>query len=850
MVASIPDLQYAARLCLWGALMLGLVQAAKSGEETPARDAALPPLRALQVEPARVELRGANRQQQLLVTALTEDGRRIDVTRAVRIEVADGKVARSDGSLVVGLADGETHLIVQVANRTHQFPLAVSQFSVYPPVHFEHDIIPLLSKLGCNSGGCHGKASGQNGFKLSVFGFDPAADYNALAKEARGRRVFPASPERSLLLQKALAEVPHGGGRRLEPGSHEHELLLQWIGQGLPLGAADAPRLSGMRVSPEVRVVGFGGQQQILATAEFSDGSLRDVTSAAQYVSNAPLVADVSPAGLVQVGRSPGEAAITVHYMGQVAAVRVLIPRPESPQPYPAMPANNRIDELVGAKLKEMGIVPSGLADDAAFLRRVYLDTIGTLPSSDEVRAFLASNDEASQTSRRLQRIDLVLAREEYADLWALKWADILLVDRQKLGDRGAYELHRWLRQQLAANRPYDAWVRELLTASGNSGQHGPVNFYRALRTPDELVRAVSQAFLGIRLECAKCHHHPFERWSQDDFYGLAGFFNGLERKPVEAGRELVFHAGPRETKIPVFERVVPLHVLDGPPLSLAGTDPREHLAQWLTGHVGQPSRLSKDKRDAYPTSESTEANPWFARLLANRLWKHFFGRGLVDPEDDLRSTNPATNEPLLAYLTEQVVAARFDIKAVMRQILASRTYQLSSVPNATNRDDEQNFSRYYAKRLPAEVLLDAISQVTGVPESFPGRPPGTRAIELWDNRLPSYFLEIFGRPARNSPCECGRSSEPTMSQALHLMNAPEVERKVAHAEGRLARLAQSSASQSQIVEELCLAALGRMPNEKERKVATELFRGESRQAAAEDFLWTLLNAYDFLFVQ
>jgi Protein of unknown function (DUF1549)/Protein of unknown function (DUF1553) len=780
-------------------------------------------IRALHVEPAKIELRGANRQQQVLVTGETSTGRLVDVTDLAEYAIADHAVADSSGSLVAGVKDGVTRLTVRVQDQVGEVPVVVAGFEDYPPVHFANDVVPLLSKLGCNSGGCHGKATGQNGFKLSVFGFDPAADYSALVRESRGRRVFPASPERSLVLRKASGEVPHGGGSRAERGSREHELLLEWLKQGMPVGQADAPRLIGMKVSPAARIVDFSGQQQILATAEYSDGSLRDVTSAALYVSNAPLVAEASPAGQVTVGRVPGEAAITVNYMGQVAAVRILVPRPASTQPYPALVAHNRIDELVGVKLRDMGIVPSELADDATFLRRVYLDTLGTLPTIAEAREFLAD----TSASKRQALIERLLAREEFADFWALKWADILLVDRKALGDRGAFELHRWLKQQLATNRPYDAWVRELLTASGNSGQHGPVNFYRALKTPEELTRAVSQAFLGIRMECAQCHHHPFERWSQDDFYGLAGFFNGLERKPLEAGRELVYHAGWRETKVPVFNRVVATHVLDGPPLDLTSGDPRERLAQWLT----EPN------------------NPWFARLLANRLWKQFFNRGIVEPEDDLRSTNPATNEPLLAYLTQEVVSSGFDVRAVTRQILASRTYQTSSLPNATNRDDEQNFSRYYVKRLPAEVLLDAVSEVTGVAETFVGFPRGTRAIELWDNRLPSYFLEIFGRPARTSPCECGRSSDPTMSQALHLMNAPEVGQKISDSTGRAARLVQRGARQAEITEELCLAALARPPSAKERHVANELFADSSPRQAAEDFLWTLLNSYDFLFI-
>ena len=692
------------------------------------------------------------------------------------------------------------------------------------PVHFANDIVPLLSKYGCNNGGCHGKASGQNGFKLSVFGFDPAADFNSLVKEGRGRRVFAAAPEASLLLQKATGRTAHGGGRRIAPASPDYALLLAWLQQGTPIGSADAPRAVALRVSPSERILGLKSEQQIQTTAVFSDGSLRDVTAAASYTSNAGQVAEVAPGGRVRTGNLPGEAAVTVHYMGLVAAARFQVPRPDAPNPYPAIPVNNANDGLVWAKLRTMGILPSDLADDATFFRRLHLDAIGTLPKPEEVRFFLADQD----PKKREKAIDRILDRPEYASYWGLKWADVLLVNRDKLGDRGAFEMHRWLVAQLAKNRPYDEWARELIAATGSSHRTGPVNFYRAAPTPEEAARAVSQAFLGVRLECAQCHHHPFEKWGQDDFYGLAAFFDGMQRKKVTGDEDLVFHTGSGGgMKITGTERVVRARPPGGPALLAGFTgDPRPMLAEWVTA----------------------PDNPYFARLAANRLWKHYFGRGLVEPEDDLRSTNPATNEPLLDHLTKSLVESRFDLKAVHKLILNSRVYQLSGVPNATNADDEQFASHRLVRRLPAEVLLDAISEVSGVPEAFPGRPNGTRAIDLWDNRAPSYFLDIFGRSERLSPCECGRTSEPTMAQVLHLMNAPEVEAKLAGASGRVARLIAAKKSEAEIVEELCLAALGRPPGEKERRAARKLFAAAPPRDAAQDFLWALLNSHEFLF--
>ncbi len=807
-------------------LLGGLANVASAGADPP-KTAVAPSVvfQSLTVEPSPILLDGSNRRQQLVITGRTVAGDLLDVTHSCELNSANSAVAVVRGSVVEAQGDGAAEIRVRAGQATVNIPVRVRAAASFPPVHFGNDVAPLFSKLGCNSGGCHGKASGQNSFKLSVFGFDPEADYNALVKEARGRRIFPAAPASSLLLLKPTGSIAHGGGRRLEAGSADYAVLHEWLKQGTPLGNASAPRVVGLRVSPAERVLGLKADQQILATAVFSDGSLRDVTAAAGYTSNAAQVAEVDGQGRVRTGSVPGDVAITVNYMGQVAAVRFQVPRPGAPSPYPQLPVNNKIDEFVWAKLKTMGIVPSELASDAVFLRRAFLDALGTLPRPDEVRAFLADPDPA----KRAKWIDKILDRPEYADYYALRWADVLLVNRDKLGDRGAFEMHRWLRTQLARNRPYDQWVRELLTASGSSFKSGPVNFYRAAASTEEVTRAVSQAFLGIRLECAQCHHHPFEKWSQDDFYGLAGFFNGMQRKKVAGEEELIFHPGYRALPIPSSNRIVPARPPDGPPLTeTADTDPRHRLADWMT------------KPD----------NPWFARLAVNRLWKHYLGRGLVEPEDDLRSTNPATNEPLLDYLAKTLVAQRYDLKAVTRLILNARVYQLSSVPNATNQDDEQHYSHYRVKRLPAEVLLDALSAVTESPESFPGRPRGTRAIDLWDNRVPSYFLDIFGRSERLSPCACGQSSEPTMAQCLHLMNAPEMERKIADPTGRVARLLQEKASEDIIVEELCLAALGRPPGEPERRAARNLFRAGPPREAAQDFLWALLNSYDFLFVK
>ena len=791
----------------------------------PAATAALPrEARSIRVTPNPISLGGSNRLQQLQVTATGPDGRQFDVTHHATLRIGDSNTAVLEGTTLRGVADGDTQLNVLYGNHAVTLKVAVSDQGTFPPVHFKNDIMPILSKLGCNSGGCHGKQSGQNGFKLSVFGFDPRADYNALVKEARGRRVSLAAPGGSLLVAKTSNTVAHGGGARTTSGSADHQLLSGWVAQGAPWGDDGAAQVTSVRVSPSQRILHTSSDQQLLVTAVYSDGSTRDVTSAAEYTSNATLVADIEDAGHVHTGNVPGEAAITINYMGHVVAARITVPRNEVRADYPKPDSNNRIDELVWTKLKRMGILPSSTATDSVFLRRLHLDTLGTLPSPDEVRAF----ESDKRSDRRERAIQDVLARPQLADYWAQKWGDVLLADREALGERGAYEFHRWLRTQLLTNRPYDQWVRELLTATGNSGRYGPVNFFRAARTPIDLTRSVSQAFLGIRMDCAQCHHHPFEKWGQDDFYGMAGFFKGLKHTPLGPGRELVYHGGYQPTRIPLVNQLV----LPRPPGGIGienfgESDPRVKLAEWVT----RPD------------------NPYFSRLVANRIWKQFLGRGLVEPEDDFRSTNPPTNPALLDHLAETLVANRFDLKKLMHHILSSRVYQLSSVPNPTNAQDQQSYSHHLVKRLPAAVLLDAISEVTGTPETFIGMPRGTRAIQLWDNRLPSYFLDTFGRSERESPCECGSSTEPTMAQTLHLMNAPEIDTKITAPGSRIDRMISRKATPRQIVDELCLAALGRPPRPREIRAAEKLFASGPPRQAAEDFLWALLNSYDFLFV-
>jgi hypothetical protein len=692
------------------------------------------------------------------------------------------------------------------------------------PFHFENDIIPILTKFRCNSSGCHGKAEGQNGFKLSVFGFDPAADYAALTQESRGRRVFPAAPEHSLLLQKISGQVAHGGGLRIRRGTPEYELLRDWIAAGMPFGDPASPRVVSIRVEPRERLLGMKARQQLRVIARYTDGRELDVTHHARFQSNSDGLATVSEEGLVTTGETPGEVAIMAAYMGAVDVFKVLIPRHGSVEPYPSVPANNFIDPLVFDKLRKLNIAPSEAADDAEYLRRVYLDILGTLPAAAEARRFLADR----RPDRRARLVDDLLGRSEFTDYWALKWADLLRVDRQALGHKDAYAYYKWIRDSLAANKPLDQFAREIITAEGPLAAVGPANFYKVVSKPGAAASTLSQVFLGVRLACAECHHHPFDRWSQADYFGMQAFFTQVNLKNTPSGPLMMVGDSP-PTKHPRTGATILAHALGTVPASATPPgDRRRLLAEWLT---------SPD-------------NPWFARNLANRTWAHFLGRGLVEPVDDVRATNPPTNPELLDALARHLVAAHYDLRDLIRTITASRVYQLSSRPNSTNVYDEQNYSRALFKRPDAEVLLDMVCQTTGVGERFPGVPAGTRATQLWDSKVPHYFLKLFGRPVRASACECERSHQPGVAQVLHLLNGPEIHAKLTHAKGTLARLVETQPDDGTLVDELYLTFYSRFPTAAERQAALAYLHKNlaQRREAAEDLAWGMMNSLEFLF--
>jgi hypothetical protein len=783
------------------------------------------PVTEITADPPSIRLQGARAVYSLLVHGKTNDGGVQDCTGVSNFLSIDPAVATvTPAGVVKAVADGATVIEVRVQDRLLRVPVHVEGTTRSRRFNFENDIESLLSRFGCNSAGCHGKAEGQNGFKLSVFGFDPVADHAALTKEARGRRVFPAAPEQSLILKKISGEMPHGGGVRIRKGSEDYETIRAWIAAGTPFGNATDPKVVSLRVEPSERVLAMDSSQRLRTIARYSDGHEADVTRYAKFQANNEGMATVTAEGLVRVGQTPGDVAIMAGYMNAVDTFRALIPRTERIAPYPAQTENNFIDRLVFAKLKKLHILPSESASDAEYLRRVYLDVIGTLPTPAEARRFLADK----RADRRARLVDDLLERPEFADYWALKWADSLRVDSQALGNKRAYAFYRWIRDSFAANKPLDQFARELVTAEGPLNEVGPAAFYKVVSRPGDAASTVSQVFLGVRIACAECHHHPFDRWGQNDYFGMQAFFTPVGFRKSPEG-EALLATGDAPTNNPRTGETVLAHMLGTSPAAISpAADRRTVLAEWLT--AGK--------------------NAWFARNLANRTWAHFLGRGLIEPVDDVRATNPPTNPELLDALANELIAARFDFRKLIRTITASRVYQLSSKPNATNECDEQNYSRMPLKRLDAEVLLDMVCQTTGIPEKFPGVPAGSRAIQLWDSKTPHYFLKLFGRPVRATACECERNTEPSVAQVLHLLNSPEIHDKMAHEGGTVARLVNEYTDDAALVEELYLSFYSRLPSESERRTATGYLQKTSgpRCKAAEDVAWVLMNSLEFVF--
>ncbi|MCE9560686.1 MAG: DUF1553 domain-containing protein [Planctomycetes bacterium] len=772
---------------------------------------------------AKVELPDAFAGQQLLVS---DTGK--DVTRVATYASSNPAVAKVDAKGYVNAAgDGTANVRITHNGSTLEIPVTVKGFGQGRRVDFRTEVMPLLSKHGCNAGGCHGKASGQNGFKLSLFGFDTDFDYAAITREARGRRLFPANPDQSLFLQKAAGTAPHGGGKRLSPEHTDYLIIKQWMVAGTPASAPEVPKVVKLRVTPTDAVLQPKQLQQLAVIAEYSDGSIRDVTRQSEFFSNLEPVATVDADALVKAGVESGEAAVMARHMGYVAVFKGIVPHGPQLTAIPEFQPINKIDELALAKWKKLGLRPSGVCDDATFIRRLTVDLCGRLPTAAEAKAFL----EDKAADKRAKLIDKLLDSADYPAYFAMKWGAILRNSQLAGADQAAVAFHHWLKDQIARNRPYDEFVRGIVAAAGEWQDAPAVNWLWQNRDDQlhQVTADVAQIFLGTRLQCAKCHHHPYERWGQADYYGFAGFFTRLGRKNF--GQPPPYYASATPTtgeKDPTTGKTPEPKFLDGPLGKFtADEDPRHGLVDWMV----KPE------------------NPFFSQSLANRLWGHFMGRGLVDQVDDLRETNPPSNPELLDFMAKDFVQHKFDVKHTIRLILNSRVYQLSAEPTDHNRHDRQNFARYYARRMPAEVFLDAVNSTCGTKGGFSGVSANARAIDLPHEGFGSYFLDTFDRPKRVSVCECERSTSATLGQVLLLANSEEIENKIADGNGRIAKMFKDKKPSAAMIEELYLTALSRQPTATEQKRLTEYIdNATDKQRAAEDALWALLNTREFMF--
>lgn len=802
----------------------------------------------VRILPGRIQLDGRHAEHGFLVERTSEADAigQVPATEYTAT-VEDENIARLDAGRLVPVQDGQTRLIVrtptgqataQIVVRGQQRPVAWS---------FRQHVLPVLAKAGCNSGACHGALAGKGGFRLSLRGYDPKSDHYTITRQDRGRRVELADPGRSLFLAKPSGAIPHKGGLRFDVGSREYRVLSEWIQAGTPAPADHDPELTQLEVTPNRVVLQPGAAQSVLVRAHYSDGTIEDVTRWVKFASTNEAVASIDQQGEISVVGF-GEGAITAWFSSQIVIARVTVPYEHQidDRSFESATKRNFIDDLVLKQLRRLNLKPSPDATDSQFIRRVFLDTIGTLPTIEEVERFAAD----AREDKRDRLIDELLERPEFVDYWTYKWSDLLLINGQLLRPEAVKAYYQWIHDEVAQNRPWDEFVQRIVTARGSSLDNGATNFFALHQSPEDMTENTSQAFLGLSIGCARCHNHPLEKWTNNQYYAMANLFArvrakgwGGDSRNGDGKRTLVVL--PRGDLIqPLTGKPQPPTPLDGEPLAFDDeSDRRLHLAQWLT----------------------SPENPYFARAITNRVWANFMGVGLVEPIDDLRASNPASNAELLQRMAEYLTQQDFDLKALMRLILQSKTYQRSSQALPENQAERRFYSRYYPRRLMAEVLLDAISTVTGVDSrfeeiEFPGAdvrktdfyPAGTRAIQLYDSAVKSYFLRTFGRNQRRITCECERSDEPSMVQVLHLSNGVTINEKLAAKECRLQQQLDREKPITEAINEIYLAALSRKPSDDERRRLSEFFATaeteSERREILEDLYWSVLTSREFLF--
>ena len=785
------------------------------------------PLTDVAVFPAEVQLTTARDRQSIVVQATFADGITRDVTKEATFSVTDPKLLKRDGATLRPAADGTTTLTIGYGGKTVAVPVKVIQATVQPPLSFRLDVMPVFMRAGCNTGSCHGAARGKDGFRISLFGFDPDGDHFRLTREMVGRRVNLAIPSDSTLLEKAIGAVNHTGGKRFESNSELYQTLHGWIEAGAPNDdTSKLPTIVGVDLYPQKAVLdGKGATQQLTVRARYSDGTDRDVTSLAVFLTNNDVSAPVSPEGLVTAGPR-GEAFVMARFETHTVGSQFIVLPKGLQFTFPDEPEANYIDKLVNDKLKKLRLAPSGQCDDETFLRRAALDIVGLPPTVDEYNRFMGSTD----ANKRSKWIDELLERKEFSEIWVSKWAELLQIrtdNTRNVSQKAMFLYYNWLVEKLQNNTPMDEMVQELLGAGGGTFKNPATNFYQLTNELLPLAENVAQVFMGIRVQCAQCHNHPFDRWTQNDYYSFAAFFAQIGRKQGEDYREtIVFNSGGGEVTHPVGGRVMPPKFLGGETPNVAGKDRRIELAKWL----------------------ASPRNPWFATSFANRVWAHFMGVGIVEQVDDIRVSNPASNSELLEALGKHFTDTKYNLKSLVRDICNSRTYQRSTHRNESNASDERNFAHALVRRMKAENLLDTVSAVTDTKDKFDGLPLGARAVQIADGGRSTYFLKTFGRATRETPCSCEVKMEPTLSQALHLLNGDTANAKIKQG-GLVAKLMTTKKFPEERLIELYIRAFSRRPTKAELAKLVPMFN-ESKDPSQklEDIFWALLNSREFLF--
>jgi hypothetical protein len=785
-----------------------------------------PALQEVLVYPPDIHLSTSRDLQSLVVQAIYADETTRDVTSTSKLTLADASLVRREGFTFYPLKDGTTELSVEHAGKVIKVPVKVERVAEDRPVSFRLDVMPVFMKSGCNSGACHGSARGQDMFRLSLFGFDPARDYHGLTREMSGRRINLAIPQNSFIVQKGLGLVPHTGGEAFKPESEYHKTLIRWLAAGAPDDTPDIAKPISLDIMPNRIVLeGENQTQQVTVRAKYSDGTDRDVTSLAVFNSNNETSVDVSSLGKI-AGKVRGEAFVLARFETFNVGAQVIVIPKDPNYTFPDIVENNYIDTLVHTKLKKLRMVPSEICTDEVFLRRVFIDITGTLPTEQDYESFMTSAD----PKKREILIDQLLDRKEFVEMWVMKWAELLQIrsSNQTISYKAALLYYNWLQEKISNNVPINEIVKEVLASTGGTFKSPATNYYQIERDTLKTSENVAQVFMGTRIQCAQCHNHPFDRWTMDDYYSFANFFSRIGRKRAEDPREtIVYDNGSGDTKHKVGGKVLPPKFLGGEePKVPSSTGRRKVLAEWLTA----------------------PENPWFSRNLANITWAHFLGQGIVEPVDDVRVTNPASNPELRDALGEKLVEYNYDFKKLVRDITLSRTYQLSTQANETNALDQRNFAKASIRRMRAEVLLDVITQVTDTKNKFKGLPLGARAVQIADGTTSTYFLTTFGRASRETVCSCEVSMEPNLSQALHLLNGSNVHTKVKQGEFVKKEL-DAKRPHDLIIDQLYVRAFSRKPSTKEKEqLLAELAKDENKQVVLEDVFWALLNAKEFIF--